>query len=359
MVDMTLALNPQIALAQEFGGHYGGLIPINRLIGGTISDDVHYVEYTITGDHGQNVVITLQAVGAGGLDPLLKLRGPGIDTPLVNDDGWFEGNSILRDITLPESGSLTVTATRSGEGDGTSVGNYLLLATTEHPKVAYYGILSPNQCIVGAISDDIYAVEHTFPGGRAGQVVTIVMERLNGNLDTFLSVRDRDEVVIATNDDDGLGLNSILQVTLEKDSDLTITATRWQQQDGSSTGEYKLWVKTDPYEPRQGGVLRPHQIIWADTTIPSQPESITYSFDYYYELGHGVAITVMHPTIDGLRPVLQLYDPNSNLIDSGTIGTSNWQVTTLDCPRMPQTGTYTTTVEGLFYNICLRDTAYA
>ena len=185
------------------------------------------------------------------------------------------------------------------------------------------------------------------------------MERLSGDLDTFLSLRDPDGVVIATNDDGWFGLDSILHLTLSKTGAYTISASRSGQENGQSSGVYKLCLKSDPYIPGQGDVLRPHQIILVDTSIPSQPDSITYSFDYYHELAHGAAATVMLPNIDGQRPALQLYDPNGNQIDSVS---ANSQFATLDCPQMPQKGTYTITVEGQligFYTICLRDSAYA
>lgn len=361
VASMLLALNPQIALAQEFG-HYGGIIPKNCLIGGTITNDVHYVEYTFSGNSGEEVFITLQAIGDddwnlfGDLDPLLMLRGPGIETPLENDD-WFGLNSFLQ-VTLPEDGAYTVTANRWEKGAGTTTGDYLLLVTKKHPVVAYYGILSPNQCIVGAISDEIYAVEHTF-SGIAGQEVTITMERLSWGLNTFLSLRGPGIETPLKNDDGWFGRDSILHLTLNRTGAYTISASRSDGEDGSSSGLYKLCLKSDPYVPGQGDVLRPHQIILVDTSIPSQPDSITYSFDYYHELAHGAAATVMLPNIDGQRPALQLYDPNGNQIASVS---TNSQFATLDCPQMPQEGTYTITVEGQligFYTICLRDSAYA
>jgi hypothetical protein len=342
---------PQIILAQ---GHYGGVIRMNDIIGGIITDQVHYIEYTFSGSAGQGVYIFLEAAGYGNLDAYLKLRGPGI-TSCWDDDGWFGQNSFLQ-VTLPQTGAYTVTATRYKEHDGSSAGSFLLLVTESNPTVAYYGVLSPNQKIVGAISDDIYGIEHTFSGQR-GENVTITMKKFGGcSLDTYLKLRGPDGAEIAANDDGWTGTNSKIEITLPQTGAYTIHATRYNRYRGSTSGEYILCITSDLHPAGQGGVLRPNQIIMG--YIDRNLSSVTYSFDYTGPLNRGVNITVRTQHA-GQNASIELYGPDNNQVTSVS---PNSRIAVLTHAQVSRTGTYSLKVRTSkrgYYIIVLRHPAFA
>jgi len=358
-VSLLLTHIPQTVRAQDYG-HYGGIIPLNRLIGGTITDEVHFIEYTFTGRAGQEVFITLQAAGYGNLDPYVKLRGPD-STVLEEDDddwddhAWSTRNSFLRH-RLPANGAYTVTATRYKEHNGSSAGNFLLLVTESDPTVAYYGILSPNQDIIGAISDKIYGVEHTF-SGRAGEEVIITMEKFTGNLDTYLYLRGPDGTVLEEDDNDGPGRDSQIEITLLQTGAYTIHATRCEGRYGRSSGQYILHISSGSYSSRQGGILRPNQLIIG--YIGRSLNSVTYSFDYTGPLDRGVNAAI-RTQFSGQFPNLELYDSSSNQL--GIFIPISSRVGMLSCAHLYQTGEHyikvTVSRKG-YYTITLRHPAYA
>jgi hypothetical protein len=346
---------PQTVLAQRDYGHYGGVIPMNRLIGGTITNETHFIEYTFSGKRGQEVFITLQAAGYGNLDPYLSLRGPDSTTLDTDDDGWTGRNSKI-EITLPQDGAYTVTATRCGGYDGLSVGNFLLWVTDSHPRVAYYGVFSPNQYIIGAISDEYYGVEHTF-SGRAGEEITITMKKFKGTLDPYLSLRGPDSTTLDTDDDGWTGRNSKIEITLPQDGAYTVTATRCGGYDGTTSGQYILRILSDTHPT--GGVLHPDQIIMG--YIGKDLNSATYSFDYTGALSGGVNVAVGTQS-SRQYPDLDLYDSNDNPLDIFFYASSASRFAMLARTHMPQTGTYYIRVKVSrkgYYTITLRHPAYA
>lgn len=344
---------PQTVLAQRDYGHYGGVIPMNRLIGGTITDEIHFIEYTFSGRSGQEIFITLQAAGYGNLDPYLKLRGPDGTTLDTDDNGWSGRNSKI-EITLQQDGAYTVTATRHKEHDGQSAGNFLLWVTDSHPCVAYYGVFSPNQYIIGAISDEYYGVEHTF-SGKPGEKVIITMEKFRGNLDTLLMLRGPDSTTLDIDDNGWYGRNSRIEITLQQDGAYTIHATRSGAHNGTTSGQYILRILSDTHPT--GGVLHPNQIIRG--YIGEDLNSITYSFDYTGALDRGVNVAVI-TQFSRQYPDLDLYDSDNNILIIFSHTTSRFAI--LARTEMSQTGKYSIKVkvsrEG-YYTITLRHPAYA
>jgi hypothetical protein len=89
----------------------------------------------------------------------LSLRGPDSTTLDTDDDGWTGRNSKI-EITLPQDGAYTVTATRCGGYDGTTSGQYILrILSDTHPTG---GVLHPDQIIMGYIGKDLNSATYSF-----------------------------------------------------------------------------------------------------------------------------------------------------------------------------------------------------
>ncbi|MBU7048068.1 MAG: PPC domain-containing protein [Theionarchaea archaeon] len=352
-VSLQLIYIPQPVSAQSDYGHYGGVIPLNRLIGGTITGETDFIEYTFSGQEGQHIFITLQAAGYGKLNPYLKLRGPDGSTLDTDNDGWFDRNSKI-EIILPQDGAYTVTATRYREHDGQSTGNFLLWVTESHPCVAYYGVLSPNQCIIGAISDECYGVEHTF-SGKSGEEVTITMKKFKSNLDTLLKLRGPDGSTLDIDNNGGSGRNSKIEISLPQNGEYTIHATRSGTYNGKTSGQYILCLKSNVYPT--GGVLHTNQIIMG--YIGENLNSITYSFEYTGDLNRGVNVTV-RTQFSNQYPRLNLYNSSNNYLD--TLSFASSQSAELACTHVPHIGIYYVRLavsQKGYYTITLRHPAYA
>ncbi len=102
--------------------------------------------------------------------------------------------------------------------------------------------ISYGQTVQGAITQDQYYHVYIF-SGSAGDVVTITMQAVSGDLDCFLILMDSDQNEIASNDDDPAGgtLNSrIARQPLPYDGEYLIVATRFGGEGATTTGNFEL-----------------------------------------------------------------------------------------------------------------------
>lgn len=83
----------------------------------------------------------------------------------------------------------------------------------------------------GNADADMFRIEATFDG-----LLTIRQEALGGNLDSVLRVFDSNRMQIATNDDNGINLNSLITIEVNKGDVLFVQASSF----GNSTGAYRL-----------------------------------------------------------------------------------------------------------------------
>lgn len=95
------------------------------------------------------------------------------------------------------------------------------------------------QNLIGTISDEVYALFYQFQG-NAGDVVTITAERITGDLDPIVVLRDAQEQTIVVSDDDTVDLNEQFTVTLEADGRYVIAVTRFGLRDGTTGGDFRL-----------------------------------------------------------------------------------------------------------------------
>lgn len=133
-------------------------------------------------------------------------------------------------------------------GDGTSV--LVNRGSTGSPspqQVASQGgdtLIVYGQTLVGTITDEVFAQFYQFQGS-AGDTVLITVERITGDLDPIVVLRDAVDNNLAQNDDSedaygGDNRNSRLTFTLPEDGRYVIAVTRFGLRDGLTTGDYRL-----------------------------------------------------------------------------------------------------------------------
>ncbi len=211
---------------------------------GAISDVEPIISYTFAGHAGDVVDIGMQSI-TGTLDPLLVLLSPtGEEIALNDDDPEGSGrDAFLRNIQLPSNGIYTILATRFRREAGTTTGTFELQldkvgeVSGDAPVIAY------GHSVEGQISNGSPVAIYHFEA-EAGDVISITMERLNGNLDAFIILQDSDGNELARNDD-GTGLTSptdayLQAYTIPATGEYTILATRYQQENGTTEGAFRL-----------------------------------------------------------------------------------------------------------------------
>jgi|GEM_PF-2491413 len=250
-----------------------GSIAYGQTVQGTIDNANPVRLYTFSGQAGDRVTVTMQAAQGSALDPYLGLMDANQNVLIENDDSPAAGglNSQL-EYTLPASGTYTIVATRYGIDQGTSSGAFTLTLQSGAGSTSMSGGQQPastgggtvtaepiayGQTVQGVIDSNRYGYDYVF-SGQAGDVVTITMQAAQGsNLDTTLGLFDSasvDAQPLVTNDDMAPGnYNSQIVYTLPATGQYWIYATRYNGQDGTSTGAFTLSLTVGGAAPASGG----------------------------------------------------------------------------------------------------------
>ena len=203
--------------------------------------------------------------------------------------------------------------------------------------------LAYGDVVSGAISDENFLVEYTFEA-RAGDVVTIGVTAVSGDLDTLLTLYDSDGNELISNDDIETGnTNSQIEAfELDNAGTYTIQATRFSERFGSTTGDFNLSL-----EQVGGGVVEiptgPVAINYGDT-VQSRIEGDVYAIEYTFEGQVGDVIGVRMNALSGdLDPLLYLRDSAGNTLtenddDPDGGGALDSYISNF---ALPATGTYT------------------
>lgn len=221
---------------------------------GSIDDSTPFNTFCFEGSAGDEITITMSAT-SGNLDTFIALSDPLLETSYgENDDieGSGTRNSELS-VTLEDDGTYLIIATRYEFSDGQTSGDYELTLTAANAQQSqeeennfcqrsstptiHYG-----ETYEGEITDETTAQAVCFEG-RAGEEITITMVTTGGNLDPLLALTDPFvQITYAENDDaEGGGTrNSEIVYTLEADGTYLIFASRYQIQQGQTTGTFEL-----------------------------------------------------------------------------------------------------------------------
>lgn len=233
-------------------------IPItyNETVTGTIIPEDTGQRYIFSGLANDIIRISMTSTG-GGLDPLVRVLDADENVIGENDDivAGQNRDSLLQ-LTLPEDGEYTILATHFIPTDGTpaSSGTYELTLSYVDPAAA--GInptvqpIQPGVTVTNTVSADQYLMFYSF-NGNSGDVVTIEMDTLSGDLDgvmylyTYTSAGE--PIEIARNDDSPLGgtFDPLIQnFTLPRTGTYLIAVGRFPE--GTSTGDFALTLTITP-----------------------------------------------------------------------------------------------------------------
>ncbi len=173
--------------------------------------------YTFAGEANQTITLSMEAT-SGNLDPLLILLNPD-GREIARNDDQQQGNlnSLIDNVTLPETGVYTIIASHFFQNYGTSTGNFdLQLApgrgestVTIFPRPIDYGAQETE-----TISANENLFIYTFLGS-ANDVVTLRVAAQDDSLDPLLILYDNKGNEIARNDDNPLDADLITNSGLQ------------------------------------------------------------------------------------------------------------------------------------------------
>lgn len=244
------------------GVYLMGELPMSTQMPGTISSNSYAQIYPIQLQKGTDLLVAMFA-DKSSLDCYLIFADSqgNLLTEDDNSGSQVQGSrtdSFLR-LTIPKTDTYLIGATRAGMDQGTTTGNYVLIATTPQAQntpsqpqpepqqnqppagVEQMSAVSAGDTVSGTISAKSFV--HLYPfSGQAGEQITITMSGTSGGLDAYLGIIDPKQNVIAEDNDSGGGTNAQISIRLPDSGTYYIVATRSGIDQGSTQGDYTLTV---------------------------------------------------------------------------------------------------------------------
>jgi hypothetical protein len=201
--------------------------------------------YLIEARKGDVLTITAERT-KGNLDPILTLYTNDLKELATNDSGQRGQSARISAFTVPADGFYILLVTRFNRDTGITAGDYTLtLIGRTSVTVGADGkaTLAYNTVATAIIDDGNVAQQYTF-SGTAGDVVTITMDVVSGNLIGQLLLIDPNKKQVAL-DDPGAGDAKLVRLKLQSTGDYTIIATRRGRDKGTSRGTYRLMLSQE------------------------------------------------------------------------------------------------------------------
>jgi len=311
----------------------------------SITNSQSQIFYTFQATEGDILNIEMSR-SSGNLDPVLQVVDAERFLVAENDDfSDSTRNARLENLLIEQSGTYIVVATRYGGESGTTVGNFVLVVEETRNSGLGNSAQAPatillNQTIQGEITNTLPQRYYQFSGTR-NQIITITMERASqpGQLDAYLILANAGFQPLIENDDGGGGQNArIAQYRLPADGIYYVIATRFERDAGTTTGEYRLTLRSQGFAfqdvPSTIPRLEYGQQILAEIT----QTSTSTEYVFWGTEGDEVRITMDRSGGD-LNPFLELLDADRLRIvfDDDSGASQNAQITDF---TLPYTGVY-------------------
>ncbi len=254
------------------------------------------VRYRVTMERGSFLQVDVRPTEGSLLDPVLTITDVRTGEVLAEDDdsgGNLASSARVRsDVRRQVELSITSFAFYSGEESGGPFELQLRRGEFTVPRtepIAFGGSAS------GRVSTG--APRYYTVTGAAGQLLEVALLAEDESIDPLLSLYDGTDIegdILASDDDGGEGLNSLLRYTLPKAGTYTIAAGAY----GESSGSYTLRVAAQrgPVEPAGLTSLGLAQSVSGYLAAPSYPEYPEYAVDAAAEAVAGLGLSQTAPS---------------------------------------------------------------
>ncbi len=202
--------------------------------------------YSFEAEAGDLITINMARGASGDLDSTIVLADANYVTLEEDDDDGGNQNARIANYRIPAAGRYHIIAGRFEGARGQTSGAFALsLERVDDPVVDVpEGVisLSYGTSVTGKIGADNQADIYAFYG-RQGELVSIAMTRMDGNLDAYLELLDGTQQVVTQNDDGGNGQNALINnFPLPASGTYFVRARRYTGNTGDpeTTGAYVL-----------------------------------------------------------------------------------------------------------------------
>lgn len=317
--------------------------------GDTVLNDITGAEpavyYSFPARQGDIVNLRMRKL-YGDLDPLVQIVGPDLTLlEEVDDDPFAAPDAYIDGFLIPEDGTYYIVATRYGYEAGTSSGTFTLtleeaansgLGNT--PQAAQPVALGAS--VEGEITADNWVRYYRFEAQR-DDIITVSMSRYQeGRVDSWLEIANAGLQTLILDDDTGGGWSNqdalISEYRIPADGTYYIIATRYEKENGTTTGRYLLEID---YEGNAfDGVPPDVARIGYGLSVTGSIDDVTPETLYAFWGEQGDTITASLSRGDGdLQPVVSVLDAG---LSSLTSDASDGPLARVSGYVLPYTGVY-------------------
>lgn len=221
-------------------------IDIGDIVTGEVTGERYEQYYRFTGRQNDVITISMIRSGSASLDPALVLANAALQEIASNDDSFGTQNSTIESFTLPADGAYYIIATRYQRAGGTTSGGFMLELEAAGGGETFSGVpdgvlqLAYGSSISGAINDETPQILYSFQG-NVGETVSVIMTRMDGNLDSRVSILDSQLRELTSDDDSGGDQNArIDRFVLPESGIYYIQASRFSGQALPTSGGFLL-----------------------------------------------------------------------------------------------------------------------
>jgi hypothetical protein len=322
-------------------------IVFGQTVEGRITNESFRTVYTFQGTKGEIIDAILQRV-TGNLDPVLLLLGQDNSLIARSPDAGVGDRARLVSVALPDTGVFFLVATRFGGDRGLTTGQYSLslarVGIAADPRIASNGTtpIQYGDNVVNELTDQEYERYYSF-GALRGDIITVSMQRISGDLDALLILADADGNVLRIDDDDpnspGTLDAAIVDLRIKRSANYIIAASRFGREGGQSRGGFSLTLTR--LDPNTLG-LTSDKAVLLDYGMQASGSIDAANINRYYlvEAKRGDVLTVEATRTRGnLDPIVLLYTADLRPLVGNDAG-ARGRFARITAYRVPRDGEY-------------------
>lgn len=284
---------------------------------GALNDNTPRYVYYFDGQRGEVVSLAVNTT-RGDLDPVVTVLDSEGEVLLNRDDTGQSRDVLVDSLRITRSDRYYVVVGRFGYGVGSTAGEYQLTLDRIGVSSADGSMLRYGDSIINNITNMAPQLYYSFRAER-GDVVSIQMQRVSGDLDPYLQLVDSNAFVIASNDDvQGSATHdaAIVGHIIQESGVYVVVATRYGQTAGTSTGSFVLSVVSGETSGLGNSAAAAFPIVDGDV-IDGEISDDRYARYYSFQAHRNDVVSLRMTRTDGsLDAFIAIADANlQNLVE--------------------------------------------
>ena len=324
------------------GAPVGIGITYGASLNGSLDDRMPHQVYWFEGLRGDLVTVDLNVTRGNLLPGLLLADSQGQALALRDGDE----NPEITGLRLPETGAYSLVVSRFGGDLGTTRGDFTLSLDRPGASASSGGALRYGDSIISQVTDSEPLNYYLFRGER-GDIVSVAMQRIAGDLDPSVQVVDSSGRVIAENDEvagSGSLDARVDALILQEDGMYVVIASRFGGQAGRSSGSFVLTLDRGSASGLGGSALMAIPLV--DDTPADGELTLERYADFYQFTGRKdevITLRLERGAGSGLDPLVVLSDSLLEELAADDDG-AGLQNSLISQYVLPEDGTYYVTV---------------